>query len=812
MNRRLWRRAMALTLVTAMTAGLAACGGGSGSNGGGSTSSKGEQHYFKATYLSDLPENFNDNVNRVTFKGDVMYYGSYDDNYDSYGIYSYNIVTKETATLYTQGEDENSNDGSYSSVSDFAVGEDGSVYLMLYNSVVDESSLGDKYDNATLDDVLQFLQNDWGYSEEDAQSTWDDAYAGTYTDENGNVDYRGFLISMNAPRINTQTLTKMDSSGKEVFAVDMGEENASGSTNISCNGLAADGDGNLYAAMNVWDDSSDEYFIALYDKDGNGKGKVTLDGYSSSLVKLGDGSVATISWGNDGGNVMTPIDFASGKLKTDAQVKVPSDSVVVLDDKNVLMTESTSVYKYNIDTQEKELYFNWMDCNISSSTVSSYSLLSDGTIAAFIQNWRSNGNNSEVAIVKEVDKSEIGDVKNLVLASMWADSNLEEKIIDFNKKQDQYHITMKTYDSDSNEDWQDTINNFTTAVTTDPDIDIVMFYDYSQVLSFAGKGLNIDLYDLIDKDPDLSRDDFLPNILTACEYDGKLAFLPTGFSLQTLIGKADDVGTTPGWTLDDVKALLASKPEGTQLLYGMDRTAAMDFCMNLGYNDFIDWEAGTCNFDSQEFVDILEFAATFPEQFEYNDDGEDTSVLLNTGRQLLDSYYLSDFNQVQLYRVIFGGNTTFIGYPTTNGNGALLNFSNILGISKNCDDVDGAWQFLRTMYLPTKDGENNYTYDFSIRKDSFEKYCKDAMDEEKNGGGGYGWGEFNVEIKAATQEDVDQVKDLVYNTTAVSGAGSSDINNIISEESEAFFTGQKSASDVAKIIQSRVKVYLSETK
>ena len=166
---------------------------------------------------------------------------------------------------------------------------------MLYNSVVDESSLGDKYDNATLDDVLQFLQDEWGYSEEDAQSTWDDAYAGTYTDENGNVDYRGFLVSMNAPRINTQTLTKMDSSGKEVFEVDMGDENASGNTNISCNALAVDGDGNLYIAMNVWDDSSDEYYIALYDKEGNGKGKVTLDGYSSSLVKLGDGSVATIS-------------------------------------------------------------------------------------------------------------------------------------------------------------------------------------------------------------------------------------------------------------------------------------------------------------------------------------------------------------------------------------------------------------------------------------------------------------------------------------------------------------------------------------
>ena len=46
------------------------------------------------------------------------------------------------------------------------------------------------------------------------------------------------------------------------------------------------------------------------------------------------------------------------------------------------------------------------------------------------------------------------------------------------------------------------------------------------------------------------------------------------------------------------------------------------------------------------------------------------------------------------------------------------------------------------------------------------------------------------------QEDVDQVKDLVYNTTAVSGAVSNDITNIINEEAAAYFSGQKSAEDV----------------
>ena len=43
MNRSLWRKAVALTLTAAMTAGLTACGGG-----GNSTSADGKKRYFKA--------------------------------------------------------------------------------------------------------------------------------------------------------------------------------------------------------------------------------------------------------------------------------------------------------------------------------------------------------------------------------------------------------------------------------------------------------------------------------------------------------------------------------------------------------------------------------------------------------------------------------------------------------------------------------------------------------------------------------------------------------------------------------------------
>lgn len=810
MKRSLWRKAMALTLVAAMTAGLTACGGGSDS-----VSADGTKRYFKADYLSDLPDSFNDTTSDIRFVGDTMYYGSSNEDYTKYGIYSYNLVSGENAKLYELTQSDGAGNNSW--VSSYTVTDSGEVFLFITSNKMDESSVTEDYSNATLDDVLSYMEEQWGYGAEDAESDWNDYYAKDYTNEDGTVNYGRFLMAQNATFIQSSSLMKVDASGNVVFQqdVDLGDK----ADSVSCNGMAADKEGNIYLALNTWSNSdtsdsssSDEYYTLVVDSDGNVKGKIPSDGYTSKLVTLADGTIAAVGYG-DTGCELRPLDAASMKEQTDKAIQVPSETISVLDEKNLLITEGSSVYKYNLDTKEKEAYFSWMDCNISSSNVNSYGVLSDGRIAAYLQNWNSNGNQTEIALIKEVDASEVADTVNLTLACMWSGGGIEEQVIAFNKSQDKYHISVQSF-GDGDEEYTDAVNNFNTAVTSDSNIDIILFNDYSQAINFVSKGLNVDLYEMIDKDADLSRDDFLPNILAACEYDGKLAILPQTFSLQTVIGKAEDVGTTPGWTVEDMKALLASKPEGTQLFFGMDRTTALSTLMSLGYNDFINWEDASCNFDSQEFIDVLEFANMFPDTFEYTDDMEDSTVLMSQGKQLLDTYYLSDFEQVQMYRTIFGGPTTFIGYPTSSGNGAMLSLNNILGISNNCKDMDGAWQFLRTLYLPKKssDNDNNYSYGFSVRKDEFEKYCENAMKDDTNSGSTWGWGNFEVEIQPATQEDVDQVKDLVYNTTAVSGAVSDDITNIINEEAAAYFSGQKSAEDVAKIIQSRMQVYLSETK
>ena len=78
----------------------------------------------------------------------------------------------------------------------------------------------------------------------------------------------------------------------------------------------------------------------------------------------------------------------------------------------------------------------------------------------------------------------------------------------------------------------------------------------------------------------------------------------------------------------------------------------------------------------------------------------------------------------------------------------------------------------------------------------------------------WGWDDFEMEIMAATQEEIDAVKEIIASADKLSGnvGVNEQLTSIITEESEPFFKGQKSAADVAGIIQNRIQIYVNENR
>ena len=255
-----------------------------------------------------------------------------------------------------------------------------------------------------------------------------------------------------------------------------------------------------------------------------------------------------------------------------------------------------------------------------------------------------------------------------------------------------------------------------------------------------------------------------------------------------------------------------------------------DFLSTMVYqnmNQFVDYGKSSCSFDTDSFRELLEVSSRLPasnDQMMPETEAEtdmysgDEMQKLQAGDLLLSNGYCSGSYEVKnMYRLYTADNGIVrVGYPTDNGNGAVLNIYGGLAISSKCADPEGAWQFVKTM-LSDEVQQNQWS--FPVTRTAFDKVMADAMKKEsyqdENGETIYvdsvGYiGEAEYTIGELTQEQADAF--LAYvNDATVSGNYDTDILNIVTEEAAAFFAGDKTADEVAKLIQNRVTIYLGET-
>ncbi|MDE5951928.1 MAG: extracellular solute-binding protein [Acetatifactor sp.] len=167
-----------------------------------------------------------------------------------------------------------------------------------------------------------------------------------------------------------------------------------------------------------------------------------------------------------------------------------------------------------------------------------------------------------------------------------------------------------------------------------------------------------------------------------------------------------------------------------------------------------------------------------------------------------------------------GEDVTFVGFPTADSNGSTINAGNYtFVISARSKHTEGAWQFVR-QYLTPEYQSGDQIWDMPVLKSAFLDQAKKAMERpywtDENGNKEYyddTWyvnGE-DIVLEPFTQEEVDEICEFIYSVNRLPYYNEN-ISNIITEEAEAFFVGQKSVQEVAGVIQSRVQVYVNENR
>lgn len=606
---------------------------------------------------------------------------------------------------------------------------------------------------------------------------------------------------------------------------------------LNGNNVVLDEQGNLLLSYN----SDDGWGLIAFRMDGTVAYKQEAEDYVDSVVRLKDGRVAAMSWTQRGLELRT-VDSETGKFGE--ALVVPDQAYNLIPgsgDYDFYYTSGIKLYGYSLETEESTELINWISCDVNTSYLTQTWVQPDGTVIGVINEWNySNSSNgattvsSELAVVKKVPYDSVEHKEALTLAVQYMDSNIRRAVIAFNRSSDKYRIDITDYSEyNTEDDYSAGLTKLTTELLagTMPDLLLLDELPYTQL---AAKGLLADLYPYLDEDPELGREDFFENILGAMEVNGGMYQVSSGFGLITVMGASSIVGEEPGWTYEELYAALDTMPEGCEIFgLGMTKEEVLLFCLFMNMDSLIDWSDGKCSFDSPDFIKMLEFSNHFADDYDFSNydpavDSEEARI--SQGRQMLQAISVSDFSDIQYNDFYFGGqgSTTYIGFPTSDGHsGSAIMLDTGVAMSANCLHKDAGWDFLRTFLteeyqsrgysLPT----NRKEFERQLQAEATPRYKTDAqgnylLDEngeriEESRGGMASTDGFSVDFYALTQEQVDKLMALVENTQNVIQVNQN-IYDLIKQEAQSYFAGQKTVEEVARLIQSKVNIYVNEQK
>lgn len=590
--------------------------------------------------------------------------------------------------------------------------------------------------------------------------------------------------------------------------------------------------GNFFTDTNGYLYCSDWENIYLYDGEGSLLATIPCED-GGDLFSFSNSQVAVRSWTDEGKTMMRLIDPETQTLGEAVELSYNAyDLMPGNDDYQYFFNYNGVIYGHRDGAAEDEKIFSFLDCDINSSNISFSSIREDGTVVALEQerNDYTDSRKYNLIFMEQVDASTLPQKQELTLACMYLDYNLRARIIDFNRASTDTRITVNDYSEyNSENDWNAGMTKLNTEILSGMVPDILLVDSSMPIQQYAAKGILVDLWQLIDSDPELSRDDLMTHYFDALSIDGKLYQAIDVFSIQTAVGMTSVVGDRTSWTLDELRETFAAlDPDAT--IFGVWDTKAgiLEGCVSRSINSFVDWSnpVSPCSFDSEEFIDMLEFANSFPAEFNDMDfdwesyDSEYTR--LRTGKQLLTTAYISCLDDIQYINAnLWNEGVSFIGYPSSNGNGSCFSMPyNSMAISTACKNVDAAWSFVRTVLTEEYQTENYYMYQFPTNRHVFETMVEEAMTPEYTTDPDTGeqvevtdswWidDDTTIEIGALTEAEYDQFLQLYESCNTVYSYDEA-IMALINEEVAAYFDGQKTAEETARLIQDRVGLYVME--
>lgn len=520
------------------------------------------------------------------------------------------------------------------------------------------------------------------------------------------------------------------------------------------------------------------------------------NGDIGKLVPMYDGRVAfwVVTERSDGNQslrmTLQYMDREAGKPVLLAAPEQDFLCFTLFDGKNLFYADQTGVYRSDLSGNDPEPLYLWVNHGITVFGIPAMQADEEGRIALIYEGAQHYNYLCLEPTTEEVD------IREITMAVSSEKMSLYQPIVTmFNRQYPSCHIELRSdYDN--------------TALLTE------LIAGKGPVLidtTLTGFEEQEKLWEPLDTVMEQMgiTEELHPSALELGKIDGTLYGIVTDFSLCTLVTGDPDL---KDWDYDAFLQCVEDRPDLEAIfnLYGGDYgTYFITNFISHGIDDnyLLDAASGTMNFDSRGFRRALELAKKYCVREEAVSPGRS----LLEGKVLCNELTISKPETLALYRVCYGEDANYIGYPAKDGAVHFAEGGGPLSIRRTASGeekgIAAAFIRLCLSYEGQLQAEKDPNFDLSVRKDVLEEQIAAMNENTMVSAAGFGeiklGDDLNIELDRKTLLDlIDKARPKKYFPV--------ELRNILFEELEQYFAGAVTEDVVIDNLESRVGLYLGE--
>lgn len=432
----------------------------------------------------------------------------------------------------------------------------------------------------------------------------------------------------------------------------------------------------------------------------------------------------------------------------------------------VYIVDETSAYEYDTVSGELSRMFDWTSEGMS------------GRGTALCPNTDGSFYASEGKRLKYLRPYVGKERQQVTIAVTYSGSEYTEAAAEFNETSTAYELVIKNYSN-----YRAPMKKLAEEIAAGEIPDLVVMSGFSPEL--LDSGVMLDLMTYLENDEEVSTNDLLAGPLGAMQTgSGELYAISPAFRDVTLLSWSDAVQGRDFTGIADALDWLGAPEEAFGGGVTRDDFLKYAFCCD---------ESGS--YTLEDLTAILEYAARMPE--EYTNDGLER-INIRTGKQ---KFQLSVFDAIYILEGAASfptpvDNTKVYGLPFSGGTGvADVTGYGSLAIPADAENPDGAWAFIKECIKGSEGG-------FPLLKSRYEEQKSEYIERVEAWDKDF---DFDAELILELSDYLMNGLSGVYDSE-----GNSEILSIVQDDAAAYFAGTKTAEECAKIIKSRIDLYLAE--